>query len=114
MLSTAARPTTRLSIGVENSRRLFASRSREETTILGWSLGVRGWVVVGRHWPLPLVGAECFLLVARSRRSRAWPRGPGRSRRRNSGRAPGRWGSGAAWFGAGGSATDLALSPARG
>src|SRR4051812_30042315 len=39
MLSTAARPATRLSIGVENSDRLFASRSREETMILGWSLG---------------------------------------------------------------------------
>src|SRR3954467_7879670 len=44
MLSTAARPATRLSIGVENSRRPFASRSREETTILGWSLGCAvGW-----------------------------------------------------------------------
>src|SRR3954469_18818644 len=39
MLSTAARPVTRLSIGVENSGRPFASRSREETMILGWSLG---------------------------------------------------------------------------
>src|SRR3954462_414643 len=39
MLSAAARPATRLSIGVENSGRPFASRSREETTIRGWSLG---------------------------------------------------------------------------
>src|SRR3954471_11305387 len=39
MLSTAFPPATRLSIGVENSGRPFASRSREETTILGWSLG---------------------------------------------------------------------------
>ena len=35
MLSAAARPATRLSIGVENSGRPFASRSREETTIRG-------------------------------------------------------------------------------
>src|SRR3954464_8042960 len=40
MLSAVARPATRLSIGVENSGRPFASRSREETTIRGWSLGV--------------------------------------------------------------------------
>src|SRR3954470_8679263 len=39
MVSAAARPATRLSIGVENSGRPFASRSREETTIRGWSLG---------------------------------------------------------------------------
>src|SRR3954471_3131315 len=39
MLSAAARPATRLSIGVENSGRPFASRSSEETTIRGWSLG---------------------------------------------------------------------------
>src|SRR3954471_23497450 len=39
MLSAAAWPATRLSIGVENSGRPFASRSREETTIRGWSLG---------------------------------------------------------------------------
>src|SRR4051812_18206607 len=38
MLSAAARPTTRLSIGVENSCRPFASLSREGTTIRGWSL----------------------------------------------------------------------------
>src|SRR3954467_4000709 len=35
MLSAAARPATRLSIGVENSGRPFASRSGEETTIRG-------------------------------------------------------------------------------
>src|SRR3954463_6055747 len=35
MLSAAARPATRLSIGVENSGKPFASRSREETTIRG-------------------------------------------------------------------------------
>src|SRR3954466_6894984 len=39
MLSAAARPATRLSIGVENSGRPFASLSHEETTIRGWSLG---------------------------------------------------------------------------
>src|SRR3954470_19872301 len=39
MLSAAARPATRLSIGVENSGRPFASRSHGETTIRGWSLG---------------------------------------------------------------------------
>src|SRR3954462_5269632 len=39
MMSAAARPATRLSIGVENSGRPFASLSREETTIRGWSLG---------------------------------------------------------------------------
>src|SRR3954447_16373386 len=35
MLSAAARPATRLSIGVENSGRPFTSRSREEITIRG-------------------------------------------------------------------------------
>src|SRR3954465_15387434 len=39
MLSPPARPATRLSIGVENNGRPFASLSREETTIRGWSLG---------------------------------------------------------------------------
>src|SRR3954466_8330961 len=39
MLSAAARPATRLSIGGENSGRPFASRSREEATIRGGSLG---------------------------------------------------------------------------
>src|SRR3954469_6420486 len=39
MLLAAARPATRLSIGVENSGRPFAYRSREETTIRGRSLG---------------------------------------------------------------------------
>src|SRR3954464_5785657 len=39
MLSAAARPATSLCIGVEKRGRPFASRSREETTIRGWSLG---------------------------------------------------------------------------
>src|SRR3954470_3330388 len=39
MLSAAARPATRLSIGVDNSGRPFASLSHEEATIRGWSLG---------------------------------------------------------------------------
>src|SRR4051812_44906515 len=39
MLSAAALPATRFSIGVENSGRTFASRSCEEATIHGWSLG---------------------------------------------------------------------------
>src|SRR3954469_13887266 len=69
MLSTVARLAMTLSIGVENSGRPFVSRSREETTILGWSLGARRWVVLRRRWPSPLLRVERFLLAARSRRS---------------------------------------------
>src|SRR4051812_38823720 len=79
MLSTTAQLATTLSIGVENSRRPFASRSREVTMILGWSLGALGWVVVGRRWPSRLVGVGSSLLAACSCRSRARPREPGRS-----------------------------------
>src|SRR3954463_10196865 len=84
------RPLLDLPQGCPSGWRTVAGHSRlspvrRPLSVVGpWE--VCGWVEVGRRSPLTLVGAGNFLLVARSRRSRVRPLGPGRFHRRNSGR----------------------------